>query len=137
MRKQISAAHKQRFKALLAEFREAAAGSFDEDERLLMDRVTKNVWAPEIFAKIGDDVTVRQLLSRPEALVRWHRAGFRRYWRWKSRSSGGRPRIDAELRALVRKMSIDNPLWGAPRIHGAIRGLMRHGVASLATGSYH
>lgn len=63
MRKQISAAHKQRFKALLAEFRETAAGSLDEDEKLLMDRVTKNVEAPEIFAKIGDEVTVRQLLS--------------------------------------------------------------------------
>jgi hypothetical protein len=49
------------------------------------------------------------------ALVRWHRAGFRRYWRWKSRSVGGRPQIDAELRALIRRMSVDNPLWGAPR----------------------
>src|SRR5882762_3021249 len=56
-------------------------------------------------------------IIRPETLVRWHRAGFRRYWRWKSRSPGGRPQIDAELRALIRRMSVDNPLWGAPRIH--------------------
>jgi hypothetical protein len=52
--------------------------------------------------------------------VRWHRAGFRLYWRWKSRSLGGRPQIDAELRALIRQMSVDNPLWGAPRIHGEL-----------------
>jgi hypothetical protein len=53
--------------------------------------------------------------------VRWHRAGFRRYWRWKSRSLGGRPQIDADLRALIRRMSVDNPLWGARRIHGELR----------------
>src|SRR5438093_5065241 len=57
---------------------------------------------------------------RPETLVRWHRAGFRRYWRWKSRSLGGRPQIDADLRALIRRMSVDNPPWGAPRIHGEL-----------------
>jgi transposase InsO family protein len=59
-------------------------------------------------------------IIRPETLVRWHRAGFRRYWRWKSRSFGGRPKIDAELRALIRRMSAENPLWGAPRIHGEL-----------------
>ena len=59
-------------------------------------------------------------IIRPETLVRWHRAGFRRYWRWKSRSFGGRPQIDTELRALIRQMSIENPLWGAPRIHGEL-----------------
>src|ERR1700674_5697628 len=58
-------------------------------------------------------------IIRPETLVRWRRAGFRSYWRWKSRSLGGRPQIEADLRALIRRMSIENPLWGAPRIHGA------------------
>jgi transposase InsO family protein len=57
---------------------------------------------------------------RPETLVRWHRAGFRRYWRWTSRNLGGRPPIDAGLRALIRRMSIENMLWGAPRIHGEL-----------------
>ena len=57
---------------------------------------------------------------RPETLVRWHRAGFRRYWRWKSRNLGGRPPIDAGLRALIRRMSIENALWGAPRIHSEL-----------------
>ena len=59
-------------------------------------------------------------IIRPETLVRWHRAGFRCYWRWKSRPRGGRPLIEADLRALIRRMSVENPLWGAPRIHGEL-----------------
>src|SRR5246500_4714060 len=69
-------------------------------------------WFPSILKAIA--------IIRPETLVRWHRAGFRRYWRWKSRSLGGRPQVDADLRALIRRMSADNPLWGAPRIHGEL-----------------
>jgi hypothetical protein len=66
--------------------------------------------------------SILQVLSiiRPETLVRWHRAGFRCYWRWKSRSLGGRPQIETELRVLIRRMSVENPLWGAPRIHGEL-----------------
>jgi hypothetical protein len=58
--------------------------------------------------------SILQILTviRPETLVRWHRAGFRRYWRWKSLGRGGRPQIETELRALIRRMSIENPLWG-------------------------
>jgi hypothetical protein len=59
-------------------------------------------------------------IIRPETLVRWHRAGFRRYWRLKSRSAGGRPQIAADLRVLIRRMSIENRLWGSPRIHGEL-----------------
>jgi hypothetical protein len=59
-------------------------------------------------------------IIRPETLVRSHRAGFRRYWRWKSRNQGGRPQIAADLRVLIRRMSVDNMLWGAPRIHGEL-----------------
>ena len=62
-------------------------------------------------------------IVQPETLVRWHRAGFRRYWRWKARPRGGRPRIETDLRALIRRMSIENPLWGAPRIHGELLNL--------------
>jgi transposase InsO family protein len=57
---------------------------------------------------------------RPETVVRWHRAGFRTYWRWKSRTPGGRPRIAADLQALIRRVSAENRLWGAPRIHGEL-----------------
>ncbi len=59
-------------------------------------------------------------IVRPGTIVRWHRAGFRYYWRWKSRPQGGRPQIETDLRALIRRMSIENSLWGAPRIHGEL-----------------
>src|SRR5262245_19717464 len=69
-------------------------------------------WFPSVLRAIT--------IIRPETLIRWHRADFRRYWRWKSRSLGGRPQIAADLRALIRRMSAENPLWGAPRIHGEL-----------------
>ena len=69
-------------------------------------------WFPSILTVVT--------IVQPETLVRWHRAGFRCYCRWKSRPLGGRPQIDAELRGLVRRMSMENPLWGAPRIHGEL-----------------
>src|SRR3989440_7087132 len=69
-------------------------------------------WFPSVLKAVA--------IIRPETLVRWHRAGFRRYWRWKSRSLGGRPQIDADLRALIRRMSIENALWGAPHTHGEL-----------------
>ena len=53
-------------------------------------------------------------------MVRWHRKGFAAYWRWKARSLGGRPRIAKEVRDLIRRMSFENPLWGAPKIHGEL-----------------
>jgi hypothetical protein len=59
-------------------------------------------------------------IIRPATLLRWHRAGFRAYWRWKSRPLGGRPPIPANIRRLIREMSVANPLWGAPRIHGEL-----------------
>jgi hypothetical protein len=66
--------------------------------------------------------SILQVLTiiRPETLVRWHRAGFRRYCRWKSNARGGRPRNEIELRALIKQMSTENQLWGAPRIHGEL-----------------
>jgi hypothetical protein len=65
---------------------------------------------------------VRDALTivKPETVVRWHRAGFRSYWRWKSRPCSGRPTVAVEIRRLIREMSIANPLWGAPRIHGEL-----------------
>src|SRR6202140_1812513 len=88
-------------------------------------------WFPSIL-KVGR-------IIQPETLVRWHRAAFRCYWRWKSLGGGGchgaglacywrwkslggggRPQIETEWRGLIRRMSIENPLWGAPRIHGEL-----------------
>jgi len=79
------------------------------------------VWLPVCTENlIRIDCVTESANVNPETLVRWHRAGFRHYWRWKSRSFGGRPQIDADLRALIGRMSVDNPLWGAPRIHGEL-----------------
>jgi transposase InsO family protein len=69
-------------------------------------------WFPAILKVV--------IIVQPETLVRWHRAGFRCYWRWRSRPQGGRPQFDTELRALIRQMSRENQLWGAPRIHGEL-----------------
>ena len=55
-----------------------------------------------------------------ETILRWHRAGFRAFWRWKSRKRAGRPKIDGSLRDLIRQMSRENSTWGAPRIHGEL-----------------
>src|ERR1700681_354416 len=59
-------------------------------------------------------------IVRPETVIRWHRAGFRAYWRWKSRPRSGRPKTPLEIRQLIREMSLANPLWGAPRLHGEL-----------------
>src|SRR6267378_3606599 len=67
-----------------------------------------------LFPKICDVLAI----VKPDTIVRWHHAGFRSYWRWKSRPRGGRPTVPLEIRRLIREMSITNPLWGAPRIHG-------------------
>jgi transposase/transposase InsO family protein len=59
-------------------------------------------------------------IVRPETVIRWHRAGFRSYWRWRSRPLGGRPRAPPDVRQLIRDISVANPFWGAPRIHGEL-----------------
>jgi len=69
-----------------------------------------------LFPKICEALAV----VKPDTIVRWHRAGFRLYWCWKSRRHGGRPPVPLETRQLIREMSIANPLWGAPRIHGEL-----------------
>jgi transposase InsO family protein len=73
------------------------------------------VWLSRFFpSTLSADTVVR-----PETVIRWHQRGVRAYWRWKSRR-GGRPKIDRELRDLIRRMKKENPLWGAPRIHGEL-----------------
>jgi transposase InsO family protein len=83
---------------------------FTNSDRLFFIQLYR--WFPSILKAITT--------FRPETLLRWHRAGFRRYWRWKSRNPGGRPQIAADLRALIRRMSVENVLWGASRIHGEL-----------------
>jgi hypothetical protein len=81
------------------------------------------VWLCRLFPSALSAITIIQ----PDTVIRWHWAGFRLYWRWKSRSHGGRPRISAKIPRLIREMSLANRLWGAPRIHGE---LLKLGITS-------
>jgi transposase InsO family protein len=74
------------------------------------------IWLYRRCPRILDAIKI----VRPETVVRWHRKGITAYWRWKSRPRGGRPRIAKELRELIRRMSLENPLWGACKIHGEL-----------------
>src|SRR5437870_2190167 len=74
------------------------------------------IWLYRRCPRILDAITI----VRPETVVRWHRMGFAPYWRWKSRPRGGRPQIGKEVRDLIRRLSFDNPLWGATKIHGEL-----------------
>ena len=79
-------------------------------DRLILGAVCR------LFPKVYDALAI----VRPDTVIRWHRSGFRSYWRWKSRRRCGRPTVTLEIRQLIRQISIANPLWGAPRIHGEL-----------------
>jgi putative transposase len=74
------------------------------------------VWLSRLWA----DWRSALLIVKPETVIAWHRKGFHLYWRWKSRNRDGRPSITPEVRNLIRRMSLANPRWGAPRIHGEL-----------------
>jgi hypothetical protein len=64
------------------------------------------------------------IVVKPETVIRWHRKGFKLFWRFKSRQKGsGQPPINPEIRDLILKMANANPLWGAPKIHGELLDL--------------
>ena len=76
------------------------------------------------------------LVVTPQTVVRWHHQGFRLCWRWKSQSGKvGRPRIDAEVRTLIRRMSRENPSWGVPRIQSEL-ALLGHTVSEATVRKY-
>src|ERR1700688_3387412 len=86
-------------------------------------RSTFGMLARLIFAglyRLAPKVLGALAIVKPKTVIKWLRAGFRSYWRWKSRRRGGRPTVAPEIRKLIREMSIANPLWGAPRIHGEL-----------------
>jgi len=89
------------------------------------------VWLYRLYPSLLDAIIIVQ----PETVIGWHRRGFRAYWRWKSRRVGGRPRTAAEIRALIRRMNRENPLWGAPRIHGELL-MLGIEVAESTVGRY-
>ena len=74
------------------------------------------VWLYRLWPGVLRSVTI----VRPETIVRWHRQGWRAYWRWKSRCAAGRPKVASNVCDLIREISLANPLWGAPRIHGEL-----------------
>src|SRR5207302_10984339 len=74
------------------------------------------VWMARLWPSLIGTAQVVQ----PETILRWHRAGFITFWRWKSRKRAGRPKIDRGLRDLIRRMSKENSQWGASRIHGEL-----------------
>lgn len=73
------------------------------------------------------------LIVRPDTVVRWHRAGFRLLWRWKSK--GGRPSTQPDLRSLITRIAGDNPLWGVPRIQAEL-AMLGHRVARATIAKY-
>ena len=87
-------------------------------KRLAFGNIDRLVFAA--LYRVSPGVLDGLKILKPQTVIRWHRAGFRAYWRWKSRPRGGRPKIPADIRQLIRDMSIANPLWGAPRIHGEL-----------------
>jgi putative transposase len=76
------------------------------------------------------------VIVKPETVIKWHRQGFKYYWRWKSKSGHvGRPRIDQEIRGLIRRMSFENPTWGVPRIQAELH-LLGYEVADSTVAKY-
>src|SRR5665213_3253793 len=74
------------------------------------------VWMTRLWPSL---LSMTQVVQ-PETILRWHRAGFKAFWRWKSRNRAGRPKIDRGLRDLIQRMGKENPRWGAARIHGEL-----------------
>jgi transposase InsO family protein len=87
-------------------------------KRVAVSNIDRLVFAG--LYRLAPEVLDGLKILKPETVIRWHRAGFRTWWRWKSRPRGGRPRATDETRQLIREMSVANPLWGAPRIHGEL-----------------
>ncbi|MGB5219386.1 MAG: integrase core domain-containing protein [Polyangiales bacterium] len=87
-------------------------------KRPKLSTVDRAFWVA--LSRLWPDWQHALILVKPETVIRWHRQGFKLYWTWKSRHRAGRPRIDAEIRTLIRRMARENPTWGAPRIHGEL-----------------
>jgi hypothetical protein len=102
-------------------------------KRLVFSNFDRLVFAS--LYRLAPGILNALLIVKPETVIRWHRAGFRLFWRWKSRSRGGRPNVPLEIRQLIRNMSLANPLWGAPRIHGELLKLGIN-VGQTSVGKY-
>src|SRR5450759_2815940 len=87
------------------------------------------VWKTKLWPSLLSATQVVQ----PETILRWHRAGFKVIWRWKSRNRVGHPKIDRSLRDLIQRMSKENRLWGASRNHGELLMLGFEGAQSTVS----
>ena len=88
------------------------------------------------LSRLSHDWRSILVIVKPETVVRWHLRGFKLYWRWKSQTRNpGRPKIDAEVRELIRRMSRENPTWGAPRIQSELT-LLGYVVAERTVAKY-
>src|SRR5258708_5302500 len=73
------------------------------------------------LSRVWTDWRSALVIVTPETVIAWHRKGFRLFWTWKTRhGKRGRPKVSKEVRELIRIMSLENPIWGAPRIPGAL-----------------
>ena len=88
-------------------------------KRLVFSNFDRFVFAS--LYRLAPGILSTFVIVKPETVIRWHRAGFRLFWRWKSRSRGGRPKVPLEIRQLIRDMSLANPLWGAVHVGNQIR----------------
>ncbi len=89
--------------------------------RPVLRPVDRAFWA--VLSQVWNRWREALCVVTPGTVVRWHRAGFCRFWTWRCRRTGGRPPVDAEIRSLIRQLARENPLWGAPRIHGELKML--------------
>jgi putative transposase len=102
--------------------------------RLQIQNRDRRFWI--VVSRIWKDWRQALIFVKPETVIKWHRQRFRRYWRWKSRSSqAGRPKLDKEIRNLIRRISDENPLWGVPRIQSELH-LLRYKIAESTVAKY-
>ena len=86
--------------------------------RPTLNRFDRVFWI--LLRRVWSRWTDALVIVKPETVVGWHRAGFRLYWRWRSRPRGRRPKVNGEIKDLIRRMSTENAGWGAPKIHGEL-----------------
>jgi len=99
----------------------------DQRSRVRLTRLDRALWVLlyRLWSRCLDGVVI----VKPETVVRWHRLGFRAFWSWKSRPRGpGRPSVPSDIKNLIKRVSRDNVLWGAPRIHGELLKLASRSV---------
>ena len=102
-------------------------------KRPLLKPSDRALWA--FLSRFLPDWRRHLSIVQPDTVVRWHRTGWRLYWRWRSNPGRGRPKVSVEVRSMIRRISLENPLWGAPRIHGELLKL-GHGLCETTIAKY-